>query len=119
MRARKGHDRRKARPASPPCGLNSVDDGVRGRDAEAPPGNDRRQPRQPAGDEPSQSRGDRYQQCNDLNRDHEKDTAESHVAVLRFSRVDCSMKAVAHLLSQLEGDPILTFGRIIAARRCL
>ena len=105
VRARKGHDRRKARPASPPSGLNSVDDGVRGRDADARPRNDRRQRRQPAGDQPSQSRRDRYQQRNDLNRDHKKDTAEAHVAVLWFARVDCSMKRVAPLLSQLESDP--------------
>ena len=83
VRARNGCDCRKARPAGASSSLSFVDDGVRGRDAETSPRNDRRQSRQPAGEQSGQSGSNRQQQRSELNRDHQEDTAEAHDAVLR------------------------------------
>jgi len=91
VRARNGCDYGKARPAGASSSLSFVDDGVRGRDAEASPRNDRRQSRQPPREPSAEAGSNRQQQRSELNRDHQEDAAEAHEAVLRFPAWECSL----------------------------
>jgi hypothetical protein len=80
-----------------------VADGVRGRNAQTSPRDDRRQSRQPPREPSGQSGSNRRHQHSKLNRDHQEDTVEAHEAVLRSAAWDCSLKATAGALRNPVG----------------